>query len=220
MLGQVVPGKEPADVQLVDASGDGRLDILTANAGGANVSVLPGLDQGHFAETLRFAAGDEPSAVGVADFDADGRADLLVADRSSSHFSCDLALLRNAGPPQPWVNVGQGLAGTAGVPMFVGSGTLEPGETISLELHGGKPSATTFLVAGAPAINAPFKGGVMVPAPSLLLVLATNGAGEFAGSGPWPGAPAGLTIWFQAWIVDAAAVQGFAASNALGATAP
>ncbi|MHC4845324.1 MAG: hypothetical protein ACYTCU_04085 [Planctomycetota bacterium] len=125
----------------------------------------------------------------------------------------------------PWEDLGQGLAGTSGVPELVGTGTLVAGDPVALSLTNARPSATTYFVLGAAQISVPFKGGTLVPAitPPLgtYFVLQTNGSGELLLPGTWPnGVPAGLEFTFQHWIVDPAGPLGFAASNAVQGTVP
>ena len=76
------------------------------------------------------------------------------------------------------------------------------------------------LVAGLSALQAPFKGGTLVPAPDVLLPLATDAAGALGLPFTWPqGVPAGIELYVQFWVQDASASHGLAASNALRGTA-
>lgn len=120
-----------------------------------------------------------------------------------------------------WEGLGQGLAGSAGVPQLVGQGSLAAGTNSSLELTSARASAPTWMVAGLSALDAPFKGGTLVPDPQLLVNLTTDGSG--AASLPFvmsPGVPAGVQLFVQAWVVDPAAVAGFAASDGLVVSTP
>ena len=120
-----------------------------------------------------------------------------------------------------WVNLGHGLAGSAGVPALTGTGTLAGGSTSSLVLTSAKPSSTVWLVAGLSALNAPFKGGTLVPDPLLILDTVSNAAGSATLTFGMPvGLPAGVDIISQFWIPDPAGVHGFAASNGLTGTTP
>ena len=121
-----------------------------------------------------------------------------------------------------WTSLPGGVAGGAGLPLLAGTGPLVAGESVTLSLSNGKPLATAFLVVGFAQLNAPFKGGLLVPSVSLLLPgLALNGAGAIALSAAWPtGLPAATKVYFQMWMPDPAAVAGFAGSNGLRATTP
>ena len=78
------------------------------------------------------------------------------------------------------------------------------------------------LVLGLSELQLPFKGGVLVPAPDVLVSgLVTDASGNWAASFTWPsGVPTGLALTFQAWLPDPAAVAGLAASDGLRATQP
>jgi FG-GAP repeat len=119
-------------------------------------------------------------------------------------------------------DLGFGLAGVAGVPQLVGDGTLVAGTTGSLALSGAVPNGATFLVLGFSTTFAPFKGGLLVPAPNIVVPgLPLNGSGALTLPFTWPAAvPSGVAFIAQCWTPDAAAVEGFSASNALQASAP
>jgi hypothetical protein len=122
----------------------------------------------------------------------------------------------------PWVDLGQPLAGAAGLPLLFGDGTLVAGEPMALTLASAAPAAPATLVVGLSEQPAPFKGGVLVPALDLLVgPLVTDAQGLVVLYTLWPaGVPAGTEFSFQHWITDAGATKGLAASNALRGTAP
>ena len=123
----------------------------------------------------------------------------------------------------PWTNFGQSLAGIGGTyPLLLGDGSIEPGSPGSITLTKAKPSAPAYLIAGAVTLDAPFKGGTMVPQPQLLIPLSTNPSGSRVLSWlHWPAAlPSGTELLLQYWIVDPAGPAGFSASNALQASVP
>jgi hypothetical protein len=124
--------------------------------------------------------------------------------------------------PPVWSDLGAGLAGSAGTPVLVTDGSLAAGTTISLDLTGGAPGASAALVVGFDVLGAPFKGGTLVPQPTLVLAdLPLDGAGALALSGTMPaGVPAGTTLVLQAWLPDAGGPAGWAASNAVCGTSP
>jgi len=125
-------------------------------------------------------------------------------------------------PATKWVDLGQGLAGTNGVPELTGTGTLQAGDPMALVLTGALESTSTALVIGLVQIDAPFKGGVLVPRPDLILFgLSTNPGGSHELPAIWPaGTPSGFSVVFQHWVTDAVGPVGFAASNGLRATVP
>ena len=78
-----------------------------------------------------------------------------------------------------------------------------------------------MLIIGLHAVNFPFFGGTLVPAPDLALSTTIDGSGDRDVSLRWPAMIAPDTgIWFQHWYVDAAAPLGLAASNGLRGISP
>ncbi len=120
-----------------------------------------------------------------------------------------------------WFDVGNGLAGTAGIPVLAGSGVLRTGASVTLDLTRGRAGSVAALALGLSRIDAPLLGGVLVPAPDLVVApLALDGAGSARLVFPWPETSSGFSMWSQAWIVDPGGVQGAAASNAVLARVP
>ncbi len=123
--------------------------------------------------------------------------------------------------PPAWQDLGNGLAGTGGlVPELSGTGVLiddlEAGSH-ELSLTNALPSTTSTLVMGVSEINAPFKGGTMVPNPDFLVFgLPVDANGDSSIPFSWPGSiPAGTTFTVQHWVSDAGGPAGFSASNGL-----
>jgi hypothetical protein len=121
-----------------------------------------------------------------------------------------------------FTTLGGALAGSNGLPALSGKGTLAPHSPVTLALSSAKPSSTAALFIGLSAINAPFKGGTLIPDADVLITgLPVSGAGTLSLASNWPtGLPPGLSLWFQEWIVDAAGPQGFSATNGLLAVTP
>ncbi len=115
-----------------------------------------------------------------------------------------------------------GLDGTQGVPLLAGVGNLAGGSTVDLELTDGLPSGAASLVLGFSSVNAPFKLGVFVPSPDVILPnlpLAPDGSLAFGFT--WPtGIPAGFQTFWQYWLMDPAGPVGWSASNAIVGTTP
>ncbi len=159
--------------------------------------------------------------VSLQGVDAIDECRLYVAGREFSFEEIVPFTARQSGGG-PWVAVGAGLAGAAGVPSLEGAGELEAGSLATLALNGAAASASTALVIGASELSATFKGGVLVPTPDVLIFgLATDAAGQLTLQAAWPaGLPGRTQVFFQEWIVDAAAVHGWSSSNGLRATTP
>jgi hypothetical protein len=85
-------GANPWQVATGDVNGDGRVDLVTADAGvsgsdDGGVSVLLGNGDGTFAARRSFAASKSPHYVALGDLNGDGYPDLLVANYLSSNIS-------------------------------------------------------------------------------------------------------------------------------------
>jgi uncharacterized protein (DUF2141 family) len=78
--------RTPQSVAVGDFNGDGKLDLVTANQGGDNVTVLLGDGAGKFtaASVSSFKVGKEPVSVAVGDFNGDGKLDLAIANRKDN----------------------------------------------------------------------------------------------------------------------------------------
>jgi len=121
-----------------------------------------------------------------------------------------------------WFDLGAALAGAHGPPLLAPDGMLQPGSPVTLALSNALENSSFTLIVGLSALQAPFKGGTLVPFPSVLVFgLPTGPAGALALQGTWPsGLPSGFSLYFQEWIVDAAGPSGLAATNAVRAVTP
>lgn len=105
-------GQNPSSVALADFNGDGKLDVVTANNGSNNVSVLLGNGDGTFQAAINTTVGTSPDSLAVGDFNRDGKPDIAVINHGSNTVS---VLLGNGdGTFQSAVNYGVGTG-----PMFV-----------------------------------------------------------------------------------------------------
>ena len=92
----VAVGLQPTELVLADVDGDGGLDLLTANTGGASLSLRLNNGSGNFGgtTTLALPAGSTPSGLRAGDLDADGDLDVLVAQGAGGRV---FTLLNTAG---------------------------------------------------------------------------------------------------------------------------
>ena len=209
----------------VDGVGDANRDGFDDFAGGAYGAGSPGYfkvwsgkDGTLLYGKINGPAGSEQfgtSLAGAGDLDQDGWVDLLVGDNAF-----DGAAGSNAG--RAWAydvvfhqqNWGFAGPGTGTLDMY---GTpLASGGHADLHLDGAKPVANAWLIASAFQVNAPFKGGILVPqvAGGLITPFLTDAQGDVKLLG-LPGGGGPFSVYLQFVIKDNALPLGFALSNAI-----
>jgi hypothetical protein len=155
------------------------------------------------------------AALAAGDVDDDGALDLLVgAPWDGAPASPGFVRLYSG---DAWVDVGPALAGTHGEPQIAAQGVAAEGQPVGLQLAAALPGAPCVLLIGSQPLLAGLLGGTLVPDPlwaSPTLPVGATGALDLSGNWP-PGAPAGASFWFQWWIADPGAVQGWAATEGL-----
>jgi len=115
-----------------------------------------------------------------------------------------------------WTDLGFAKPGIAGAPHLAGTGPLSANSSNQLALTSAKRSAPASLAFGLNTLNAPFKGGILVPEPTVVIPLVTSASGTLNLPFTWPsGVGAGVALKFQYWIQDAGATYGYSASNGL-----
>jgi hypothetical protein len=85
-------------VAMGDVNGDGRLDLVVANAGSQTVSVLLGDGNGSFSQRADFGVGKYPVVVAVADLNGDGRGEIASGSQNGGY----VAILGNQGTGAPF----------------------------------------------------------------------------------------------------------------------
>ena len=222
VFGDPVPGGVGRMELLRDFNGDGIADaiVVPLTSGGvpADTQLARGVGDGSFlpGELVKSTLSTGmPGAAGRLDQNLSW--DLFDGDFETK----DVHVLINDQAGCPFETASPPIEGVAGEPRLWGTGSTLAGETIGVSLTDAKPSAPLTLVLGTTLSSAPFKGGLLGPAPVLLVSgLVTNAAGGLTLMGTWPaGVPLGAKLYLQAWIADPAAVQGLAASNTLRITA-
>ena len=86
---RIAVGEAPNSVEIADFSGDGKLDLVVANSGSNNVTILLGDGKGSFAEAKGspFPAGHSPNDICVGDFNGDGSLDLAIANHEATYLT-------------------------------------------------------------------------------------------------------------------------------------
>lgn len=207
-------------VVIADFDRDGKADLAVTNSssggspGSDSIGVLLGDGAGGFGPAVEHFGNNLPRRLTGVDVNGDGALDLAAPGYGDGV----VILLNQRGP---WTHLGHGLAGVAGVPRQVGSGTLVGTDPFAFTLTDARPNALVGHILGLSEINAPFKGGVFVPSPDLInQPLGTDASGTAVVAGPWFPGLSGITFSFQFWVVDPGAIKGFAASNAVRALVP
>ncbi len=213
-------GNSSSGVAAADFDDDGHLDIAVAHGSSLTNPVIDAVTVLLGAGDATFAAPDEyyitsfPRRLTRFDVNGDGVADLAAPGFGDS---VDILISQHG----PWTNLGFALAGEQGLPKQVGEGTLIGGDTFIFTLSDARKDAFASHIVGFSQVNAPFKGGVFVPAPFLINAgIPTDATGDLVLTGPWPTGASGIVLFLQFVIADPAAVKNFALSNAVRAEIP
>jgi hypothetical protein len=122
----------------------------------------------------------------------------------------------------PWASIGGGISGAGGQPRLIATGEPVPGQVVHLDVDHTAPGAPAWLVAGLSLLDQPFKGGHLVPEPTVVTpVGAADRLGGLHVAGLWPAAvPSGTEIWLQLFFIDPAAVHGLSATGGMRLLVP
>ncbi len=92
-------GQDPRAIATGDLDSDGKVDLVTANYGSNDVSVLLGNGDGTFKPAVSYPVDVAPFLVMVADLNGDGKLDILTANQgnSSSCLVCSVSILLGNG---------------------------------------------------------------------------------------------------------------------------
>ncbi len=116
-------------------------------------------------------------------------------------------------------DLGFDLAGVAGAPLLEAKTSFGVDLDFSLELTNAASDAVAVQVFGFSTVQLPVLGGTLVPNADFFISGVTDSSGTSLLDLSWPQSlPAGFELFTQTWTVDAAAAQGFSASNALQLT--
>jgi hypothetical protein len=231
LVGQQLPQQlSPVGVTAGDFDGNGTLDLAVGrnyssdfwNPGltAGDVQILPGLGNGTFATPgLIVSHVPQPREMAVGDIDGDGRTDVVASVLQTSALR--VLFNRTYGPGSPFLDLGGVLPGSNGWPIQVASGTLLTGQPFAFKVASGPPSGLAFHVVGLAALNAPFKGGTMIPFPNLVNgPFPLDATGQRTLAGNWPAGGSGLTLYAQFWMPNGGGPAGFVASSGVRAQIP
>jgi hypothetical protein len=85
-------GQFPQDFEAADFNGDGKLDLVNANAGSSTVSLLLNRGDGTFNAKTDFPTGFSPFALTTGDFNNDGKRDVATANLTGGPSTVSLLL--------------------------------------------------------------------------------------------------------------------------------
>lgn len=121
-----------------------------------------------------------------------------------------------------WFNLGFGLPGVTTHPMIELVLYSQVQTVLSLLVTDGLPGNDIYLVAGLKRQPTPFKGGVLVPSPEVLLTgLSLNDQGELlVPLADLELLPPLMLIYIQAWMPDDGNALGFSSTNAIALLIP
>jgi hypothetical protein len=153
----VAAGGKPVAVVTGDFNGDGKIDIVTANQGSNNLSLLLGHGNGTFGAPIKIPLGKSPAALLAVDLRGDGKLDLVTANKDDNSISVMLG--NGNGTFQPAVTYSAGTgpvalafgdfngdhdvdlaiadngANTVTILLGDGKGHFTPGETVTVGTH-------------------------------------------------------------------------------------
>ena len=206
-------------IEVADMDGDGDVDVITTKD--VDSGLAPPVWHENLTGNGDFAAAVPLSSSGVftdtialGDADGDGDVDVVGAAQTAGA----VYWYRNPTASPFWSALGVGTAGSQGLPTLNAQGALTEDALVTVTVCDAPALASAFMVLGTSALQAPFKGGVMVPQPELILGGQTDASGQLSIGGLWVETPAGIPVIVQSWIVDGGGPAGYSATVGLMGT--
>jgi hypothetical protein len=212
----LVPVPGPVhEIAAGDLTADGVTDMVVSALFAEKIWILVGSGDGTFDVQEAASTGGLPQGMQVCDVDGDAKSDLVLTLIQGDALNVHLS-------GSSWARLQGGKPGAAGTPSLWGEGCALPGSGAELHLSGAAPLASMAIVVGLSVADVAFKGGIMLPAPDVVVdELLTDAQGGIVLPFVWPGdLLGGFSLWAQAWVLDATATHGYAASNGLRSDVP
>ena len=196
-----------------DMEGDGDLDLFVANKEEPNFFYVN--NGGSLQRVAMSGSGDSRHAA-FADLNNDDVMSVIVANTSGENNT----VYDNAA--SPWEDLGlayQPMVNTPD-PRLSGAGNLKPNTLVTLFAQDMPASGLVTLVAGLVRIDLPFRGGVLVPAPDLVVPgFVSDASGSFEAGFLLPhNVPMGTDFYLQGWATEPLSPTGLVSTNGLQAT--
>lgn len=147
---RIITANQPRGLAVLDADGDGDLDVVSSNFGGNNLTLFTNNGAGVFSMPVSFEAGvNGERALSAADMDEDGLLDLVVGAYSGQR----VAVMRGVGNGT-FASLGNRLCG--GTPWMLGCGDLngDRHEDVAL-VNASQDAGATMTGIGNGQLNAP-----------------------------------------------------------------
>jgi hypothetical protein len=116
---------------------------------------------------------------------------------------------------------GSAVPGAAGIPALdtAGQAPRVGNGDFGVKLKNARPSASAFLALGLAPTSVPFAGGEVLLVPAFVVQRATDEFGQASVAFPLSGNPAnaGISLYFQAFVLDPGAPEGIAITSGLEA---
>lgn len=147
-------GTSPVAIAAADLEGDGDTDLATANATGANVTILRNTGTGNFTQPAFSPepAGNGPRAIAAADFNGDLDPDLAVANQMDN----TVTIMRNRGTGN-MTPVRSSPRSLGGPPVAIATADFEDDgdRDLAVAVTGGSPHVAIFRNGGLANFNQP-----------------------------------------------------------------
>ncbi len=198
-----IPDLDELELDVGDMDRDGMPDLIGRSVDTQRVLVQRMSRHGPIGAPAATALGGSIFATRVTDLDADGLPDLATSTVGA------FVLWNQLGP---FIDIGYGKAAAIGTPKLLFTGTPAALGVLSIGVSGLPDLASGLLFFGIAPAYTPFKNGVLVPSPDVMLGVVT-GVGLVVG---WPaGIPVGTAIYAQAVMLSGAGLQAPLPSNAV-----
>ncbi len=202
------------DYAVGDVNGDGIADIAMTGTRGWFGWAL-GVGDGTFEIVEQFVSFGAAGRFVLGEFTGAGAFDLAIK------AGANLEIVSRINDSARWLDLGSARTGTSTTLQLDASGELLAATAGSYRVQQGDAFEPVTLVVGLSTLFAPFKAGLLVPFPDMIVPLALDANGTLELPFVWPaGIPSGVSIATQVWAPDAGAPKNFTASNALAATTP